>query len=154
MKMLIAIAVCTLLTLPQDRAHAQTALATDTAIEATVYKSTTCGCCSKWVEHLKSHGFNVVTKDEDDMQVIKEKYNVPHSLQSCHTALIGGYVIEGHVGADVIRRLLAERPDVVGIAAPGMPIGSPGMEVNGRAPTPHDIIALTRDGRTSVFAKR
>jgi len=156
-KTFIAIGMCALLTFSQGDAHAQTAATTthaDTVVEITVHKSATCGCCESWVEHLRKHGFKVVVHDEDDTQVVKEKHGVPHNLQSCHTAIVAGYVIEGHVGADLIRRLLADRPDIVGIAAPGMPIGSPGMEVSGRAPTPYDIIAFGKDGETSVFAKR
>ena len=95
--------------------------------KVTVYKSATCGCCSKWVEHMKANGFTVTALDVDDIEVPMKTYGVPSTLGSCHTALVGGYVVEGHVPADVVTRMLREKPAIVGIAAPGMPVGSPGM---------------------------
>lgn len=118
----------------------------------TVYKSPTCGCCSKWVDHLRANGFEVKTTDMPDVQPMKQRFGVPADLASCHTAVVGGYVIEGHVPAEDVKRLLAERPDVTGLAVPGMPIGSPGMEVEGRAPQPYDVIAFTKQGKRTVFA--
>ena len=94
---------------------------------ATVYKSPTCGCCTGWAEHLAKEGFTVRTKDVDDLDMVKKMLGVPETFQSCHTAMIDGYVVEGHVPAEVIDKLLAEKPKVRGIALPGMPIGTPGM---------------------------
>jgi hypothetical protein len=118
-----------------------------------VYKTPTCGCCGKWVEHVKAAGFTTTVHDRPDISQVKMKAGVPASLQSCHTALVGGYVIEGHVPADVIRQLLAEKPKIAGIAVPGMPIGSPGME-QGTRKDAYEVIAFTRDGTTSVYATR
>ena len=103
-----------------------------------------------WVAHLEEHGFTVVTKDVSDITGIKRTHDVPPMVSSCHTALVGGYVVEGHVPADDIKRLLSERPDVAGIAVPGMPIGSPGME--GPNPRPFDVIAFDEDGALSRYA--
>lgn len=94
------------------------------------------------------------TEDNDDLSPIKRKLGVPPALQSCHTALVEGYVIEGHVPADVIDRLLRQRPTVVGLAVPGMPSGSPGMEVPGRLPDRYKVLTFDREGRTTVYAKR
>ena len=94
----------------------------------TVFKSPSCGCCGKWVEYMRSHGFTVATRDMEDLEAIKKMAGVPDGLQSCHTATVGGYVVEGHVPVEAVRRLLRERPKTRGIAVPGMPAGSPGME--------------------------
>lgn len=115
-----------------------------------VYKTPTCGCCGKWVEHMQASGFATTTTSLPDLTPIKTKNRVPGALQSCHTSLVGGYVIEGHVPAEDIRRLLRERPAIVGLAAPGMPQGSPGMDMP-NAP-PYDVLAFDKDGRTTVFA--
>lgn len=96
--------------------------------DITVHKDPNCGCCSLWVEHLRAAGFSVDTRDSADVARVKQQHGVPAELASCHTAIVGGYVIEGHVPALAIRRLLAERPDASGLAVPGMPVGSPGME--------------------------
>ena len=116
----------------------------------TVYKSPTCGCCTKWVDHLRKHGFQVTAKDTEDMNAIKASLGVPRNLTSCHTAVVGKYVIEGHVPAEDITRLLAEKPKVVGLAVPGMPAGSPGMET-GRVDR-YDVIAFREGLKSSVFA--
>ena len=117
-----------------------------------VYKTPTCGCCSKWVEHLRHEGFEVRTTDLADLAEIKASHGVPRQLESCHTALVAGYVLEGHVpGADV-QRLLEERPAIAGLAVPGMPIGSPGMEIPGSNAQPYDVIAFRNDGSRQVFA--
>jgi len=118
----------------------------------TVYKSPTCGCCGAWIEHLEEDGFVVEANDTVDLATVKAENQVPPQLQSCHTALIGGYVIEGHVPAEDINRLLAERPDVVGLAVPGMPAGSPGMEIDGHPGQPFDVIAFDQSGNVEVFA--
>jgi hypothetical protein len=118
----------------------------------TTYKSATCGCCSEWVKHMEDAGFSVEAHDVDDLAAVKQEQQVPGELQSCHTAIVDGYVIEGHVPAEYISRLLAERPDVTGLAVPGMPIGSPGMEMEGYAAQPFDVVAFDADGNISVFA--
>lgn len=117
----------------------------------TVYKDPNCGCCRSWIEHLKQHGFDVVAHDTPDMSGPKATAHVPQKLYSCHTAFVGGYAIEGHVPAADIQRLLKEKPRIAGLSAPGMPTGAPGMEV-GKIKDKYDVIAFTRDGRTSVFA--
>lgn len=117
-----------------------------------VYKSPTCGCCSKWVDHLREEGFEVRTTDTSDLAEFKASHGVPRQLESCHTALVGGYVLEGHVPAADVKRLLQERPAVAGLAVGGMPIGSPGMEVPGSATQPYDVIAFRNNGATEVFA--
>ena len=117
-----------------------------------VYKSPTCGCCSKWVEHLRGHGFTVKSTDTDAIDDLKAKHRIPPAARSCHTALVGGYVVEGHVPAADVQRLLKERPAIAGSAVPGMPIGSPGMEVPGMKPQPFDVVSFTRQGTTRVFA--
>ncbi len=120
-----------------------------------VYKSPTCGCCKSWVEMMQGAGFEVRVTDLDEaaLQGIKARHGVRESLQSCHTALVNGYVVEGHVPAADIHRLLREKPAVVGIAAPGMPRGSPGMEVPGGARDPYQVLTFTKAGATTVFAR-
>lgn len=133
-----------------DRATAREVGAADGVV--IVYKSPTCGCCAKWVDHIREAGFRVEVRDTVNVQPVKTAHGLPAHLASCHTALVGGYVVEGHVPADVVRRLLRERPDVAGIAVPGMPAGSPGME--GFWTEPYDVIAFGRDGGTSVYESR
>jgi hypothetical protein len=127
--------------------------AQEAAPSMTVYKSPTCGCCGKWVTIMREQGFDVKTMNVDDMSQIKATYGVAPELGSCHTALVGGYVVEGHVPVESVKRLLREKPKVAGIAVPGMPVGSPGMEVPSGKKEPFDVIAFQRDGKTSVFAK-
>jgi len=122
-------------------------------VRMVVYKTPTCGCCRNWVEHVQEAGFVVEVHDTADVTPVKNEHGLPQHLASCHTALVEGYVVEGHVPADVIRRLLAERPEVAGIAVPGMPAGSPGMEMGGRV-DPYDVIAFARDGKVSVYESR
>lgn len=116
-----------------------------------VHKNESCGCCHLWVEHLKERGFAVAVRDVVDLDGIKERVGVPHGMGSCHTARVGGYFIEGHVPAADIVRLLNERPDAKGLAVPGMPLGSPGMEVASGESQPYDVHLVARDGSTSVF---
>lgn len=116
----------------------------------TVYKSPTCGCCTKWVSHLQENGFEVETIDLQDMNSVKEEVGISRQLASCHTAKAGDYVIEGHVPAGDIKRLLKERPDVAGLTVPGMPMGSPGME--GHRKDNYDVLTFTRTGETAVFS--
>jgi hypothetical protein len=125
---------------------------TAAAAEVMVYKSPTCGCCSKWVDHLRAAGFTVETQDMNDLSGIKAELGVTNALASCHTAVVGGYVIEGHVPADVVQRLLAEKPALAGLAVPGMPMGSPGME--GPRQDPYDILSFDLQGNTAVYDKR
>jgi hypothetical protein len=117
-----------------------------------VYKDATCGCCSLWVEHLRKAGFSATVTDSEDMAAIKTKYGVPRQARSCHTAVVDGYVVEGHVPAADVQRLLKERPRIVGIGVPGMPIGSPGMEVASVKPQPYDVLTFDKAGQTAVFA--
>ncbi len=124
------------------------------AREIIVYKTAACGCCSNWVEYVKRHGFTVKTEDVTDLTAIKVEHGVPPGMQSCHTALVDGYVIEGHVPVESIQRMLEERPDIAGLAVPGMPTGSPGMEVPGQPADSYDVIAFDRAGNTSVYESR
>lgn len=118
-----------------------------------VYKTPTCGCCSEWVKHLEEAGFEVETRDLDNLSAIKSELGVDPKLQSCHTAVVGDYVVEGHVPADVIARILEEQPSIAGVAVPGMPAGSPGMEMGSRV-DPYEIIAFDRDGNMKVYDRR
>lgn len=151
MRFLCGLAVAALLPF---HAHAQAAAAARSTPVAslTVYKDPNCGCCKEWIEHLRKHAFKVVAKDTSDVSGIKRSGRVPTQLMSCHTAFVNGYVIEGHVPADDIKRLLKEKPKVAGLAVGGMPAGSPGME-QGNARDKYDVIAFNRDGSTRVFAK-
>lgn len=117
-----------------------------------VYKSPTCGCCSDWVSYVEQHGYTVTVEEVQALAAVKAEHNVPPTMQSCHTALIDGYIVEGHVPVADIERLLAERPDVVGIAVPGMPVGSPGMEIEGAASQPFDVVSFDAAGATQVFS--
>ena len=134
----------------KPRPSSATTLAKPVAIK--VYKSPTCGCCKSWIEHLEKNGFVVESVNMPDLSAVKQKYGVKPQLQACHTAIVGSYVVEGHVPADVIKKLLAERPKVAGIAVPGMPVGSPGME--GAFRQHYDVLSFDRNGRTAVYAKR
>ncbi len=123
------------------------------AADITVYKPAQCTCCGKWTEHLKKNGFHVTLKvvSDADLDKIKAEHGVTEALSSCHTAIVDGYVVEGHVPADVIQRMLKERPRIVGIAAPGMPKSAPGMDEPGE---PYDILSFDAQGRTSVYTRR
>jgi len=119
--------------------------------QMTVWKSPWCGCCTAWVQHMKDAGFQVEVKEVDDLDRVKRTAGIPEPLQSCHTATVGGYKIEGHVPAADIKRLLATRPDIDGLAVPGMPSGSPGME-NGQH-DPYDVVTFKRGSQTKVFKR-
>ena len=119
--------------------------------EVMVYKTPTCGCCSKWVDHLEANGFKVKSKNLADLRPVKRMNGVPLQLSSCHTAIIGGYFVEGHVPAQDVKRLLAERPNIAGIVVPRMPVGSPGME--GPNPEAYSVLAVKKDGSTEVFSR-
>lgn len=122
------------------------------AAEVVVYKSPTCGCCNQWIEHLQANGFTVKAQNVADIMPYKSANGVPPALGSCHTAKVDGYVIEGHVPAADIKRLLKERPKVLGLAVPGMPIGSPGME-QGSHKERYDVLTFDQNGKTSVYAR-
>jgi len=121
------------------------------ATDITVYKSPSCGCCNKWADHLRKAGFKVTTSDRIDMNNIKQSSGVKPELRSCHTALVDGYVIEGHVPANDIKRLLQERPDVTGLTVPGMPMGSPGME--GHREDNYEVLTFKPNGEIGVFSR-
>ncbi len=121
------------------------------AAEMTVYKSASCGCCGNWVKHMRMHGHTVEVRNMDDLDQVKQMAGVPEGLQSCHTAIVEGYVVEGHVPAAEVAKLLKSRPKVRGLSVPGMPIGSPGME--GGAPERYDVMAFQPDGSAAVFAR-
>jgi hypothetical protein len=119
--------------------------------EVTVYKTPTCGCCGKWVDHLKANGFKVTVHDVESTDEYSSKAGVPEAARSCHVGLVAGYAVEGHVPAADIQRLLKERPKAKGLAVPGMPVGSPGMEIPGGAPGRYNVVLIGEDGKTSVY---
>ena len=121
-------------------------------VEITVYKSPTCGCCEKWISHLEANGFKVTPQNMNDTGMVKAMSGIRPETASCHTGIVNGYVIEGHVPATDVKRFLAEKPDALGLSAPGMPQGSPGMEQGGQ----HDnyrVLLLKKDGSTEVYAE-
>ena len=118
--------------------------------EMTVWKSPWCGCCGDWVAHMRAAGFEVRVQEVEDLTAVKRMAAVPDALQSCHTARVEGYTVEGHVPAADVLRLLEERPEARGLVVPGMPSGSPGME-NGQR-DPYDVLLLGRDGGTEVYS--
>jgi hypothetical protein len=129
------------------------AIAAARADTVVVYKTPTCGCCTKWVDHIEAAGFAVETHDLNDLTATKQQLGVPVGRTSCHTATVRGYTIEGHVPADVIARLIAEQPPGVrGLAVPGMPMGSPGME--GLIKQDYDVLAFDEHGNVEVFERR
>ena len=120
--------------------------------EVVMYKDPNCGCCGKWAEHMRSAGFAVKEVASARMDLVKQEAGVPEALGSCHTAKVAGYVVEGHVPAADVRRMLAEKPAIRGLSAPGMPLGSPGME----GPYPaerYDVVSFDAQGRRAVFSK-
>jgi hypothetical protein len=116
-----------------------------------VYKSAQCGCCGAWVDHMRAAGFTVNVTEVDDTAVARKRHGIPERLGSCHTATVGGYAVEGHVPAAEVKRLLAQKPDAVGLAVPGMPTGSPGMEMGARQ-DPYQVLLVGKNGRDTVFA--
>ena len=116
-----------------------------------VWRSPTCGCCGEWVKHLQKNGFATKVHMVDDTASIRAKLGIPEKLGSCHTASVGGYAVEGHVPASDIRRLLAEKPKARGLAAPGMPAGSPGMDIPDSPP--FDVVLVAEDGKPTLFAR-
>lgn len=122
-------------------------------IPMTVYLSPTCGCCSGWVEHIQQYGFEVSLEYRVDLAMVKEGFAVRPELASCHTAVVNGYIVEGHVPGDVVRAFLAEAPPVRGLTVPGMPVGSPGMEMGGRIDA-YDVLTFTSTGATEVYSEQ
>ena len=121
------------------------------AIEVTVYKSPTCGCCKNWIKHMEANGFAVKSVDVTDIRPYKSKYDITPPLASCHTAVIDGYVVEGHVPAADIKRMLKERPAIQGLAVPGMPSGSPGMEQDPQ--DPYEVLTFDKVGNRLVYSR-
>ena len=148
---LVAIAVTVLATEMSQPTAEDISVEAAPADTVVVYKSPTCSCCSKWLEHLKQSGFHVEVHNESEMSLVKTRLGVPEALASCHTAIINGYVIEGHVPADDIKNLLAKRTKAKGLAVPGMPTGSPGMEMGARV-DPYDVLLMADGQRPTVFA--
>jgi len=118
-----------------------------------VHKSASCGCCASWVEHVRKAGFEVEVRDGDNLEPVKQRVGVPIGKGSCHTAEVGGYFVEGHVPADDIKRMLVEKPDAKGLLLPGMPAGSPGMEMPDGTTQPYTVELVKRDGSTAAFAQ-
>ncbi|MBI4988658.1 MAG: DUF411 domain-containing protein [Rhodocyclales bacterium] len=130
---------------------APTAYAAGEALpEVLMHKDPDCGCCGAWAKHLEAQGFRVKTVETVDMQSVKRRFAVPQRLTSCHTATVGDYVIEGHVPATAIKRLLREKPAVAGLSVPGMPLGSPGMEVPGKKDA-YDVVTFEKAGKSTVY---
>jgi hypothetical protein len=119
----------------------------------TVYKSSTCGCCAKWIDHFTANRFKMVIHDRDNMDEVKDWLGVPRGVRSCHTAQVDGYLIEGHVPASDVRTLLAKRPKIAGLAVPGMPSGTPGMAMPGDRAESYAVVAFQKDGTTKLFAR-
>ncbi|CAN5629650.1 DUF411 domain-containing protein [soil metagenome] len=137
---------------PPLAAAAATAATAPDSLTLVVYKEATCPCCTAWVNYMRANGFRVEAHNVSDLDAVKRKHDIAPGLQSCHTTEVGGYYVEGHVPVELVRKLLAERPRIAGIAVPGMPVGSPGMEVG--PPEPYDILAVDSAGRTAIFGSR
>jgi len=112
-----------------------------------------CGCCTGWAKHFEKAGFGTKVHEVDDVGAVRAAVGVPADLGGCHTSKIAGYVVEGHVPVAAVQRLLAERPSILGLAVPGMPLGSPGMEIEGEPGEPYDVIAFRADGSRAVFER-
>ena len=122
------------------------------------YRSASCGCCKKWIYHLRDNGLEVVYNIVEDVSVIKNQYQIPNNLRSCHSAQIANYTIEGHVPIESINKLFREKPSIIGIAVPGMPLGSPGMEIHSHESHSHDyenykVVSFSKTGKTKIFDK-
>lgn len=147
-----ALAACARDSAPKAPAATPAATPAASAVPALqVHKNVGCGCCDLWVEHMQQAGFTATVQEVANMGPIKERVGVPAGMGSCHTAEVGGYFVEGHVPAQDVLRLLRERPDALGLTVPGMPLGSPGMEVEGHS-DPYDVFLVAKDGSTSVYA--
>lgn len=151
MRFFVALLIAVFLVVPPEARAADTSPspAADTRPEIFVYKSPYCSCCAGWIDYVKAQGYSVTTRGTEDLTMIKKMAGVPEELQSCHTAAIDGYTLEGHVPVPAIERLLAERPAIKGLAVPGMPAGSPGMQ--GPDPERYDVLSFDEDGTSSVF---
>jgi hypothetical protein len=125
----------------------------DPATPIVVYKSASCGCCAKWVDHLRASGFSPTVHDETDMDAVKDRLGVPPGVRSCHTAVLDRYLVEGHVPANDLRSLLAKHPAVAGLAVPGMPGGTPGMAAPGAPAEAYEVVAFQLDGKTQSYAR-
>ena len=123
------------------------------AVDMVVYKDPNCGCCGKWIDHMENAGYDVAVRNRRDMKPIKAEQGVPKGMRSCHTAVVDGYFVEGHVPAEDVTYLLAHKHGVKGLAVPGMPLGSPGMEVPGEEPMRYTVYAVGHDGKQSAFAR-
>jgi hypothetical protein len=123
-------------------------------VPMSVYKSPSCGCCALWVDYMRKNGFDAKVQDVENIGALKLKLGVREEFSSCHTTEVGGYIVEGHVPVEVVQRMLKERPKIVGIAVPGMPMGSPGMEVPSGKKDSYNILAFTSDGKTTVYDRR
>lgn len=137
---------------PDGTAAAALAQSSSTLPPMVVHKSASCGCCGAWVEHVRAAGFEVEIRDADDLAPVKERLGIAPRMLSCHTAEVGGYFVEGHVPAEDIKRLLAEKPAIKGLALPGMPMGSPGMESPDGRVQPYVVSAVDAEGRMSDYA--
>ncbi|HEU4773171.1 MAG TPA: DUF411 domain-containing protein [Lysobacter sp.] len=137
----------------QPVASAEPVAAAETLSLLVVHKSPSCGCCGLWVEHMQQAGFPVEVRDTNELNPIKARLGVPYGKGSCHTAEVAGYVVEGHVPADDVKRLLAQRPDAKGLVLPGMPLGSPGMETPDGRTDAYTVELIANDGTTSAFAE-
>lgn len=120
--------------------------------EMTVYKSPYCGCCTKWIDIMKEKGFNVTTIMSNNMNNIKAKVGITPKTSSCHTAIVDGYIVEGHVNYSAVKKMLTQKPDILGITVPGMPIGSPGME-QGNIKQAYNVLSITKDGSLDIYEK-
>ena len=120
-------------------------------VTATIFKSSGCGCCGVYSQYMEKRGFNVQVVDTEDLSATKNKYDIPRQMESCHTTVIGDYFVEGHVPAEAIEKLLAEKPNIAGIAMPGMPSGAPGMPGSKRGP--FIVYAVNKDGSTAEFMR-
>jgi hypothetical protein len=137
---------------PSARQPIRPSATSDQGQKVVVYKTPTCGCCGKWVDYMRAAGYTVEVHDQDDLTALKRAAGISEANSSCHTAQIGGYVVEGHVPVESIRRLLRERPAIRGLTVPGMIVGTPGMESGNQHP-PYDVVAIGRDGRNSVYER-
>lgn len=129
--------------------NAEEGLKTPSSVEVEVYRSPTCGCCGEWIQHLKENDFVVKDYVTNDVQLIKDKYGVTANMASCHTAIVNGYVVEGHVPADDIKKMINDKPNIIGISVPGMPVGTPGMDMGGRK-DPYQVVSFDKEKNYQV----
>lgn len=139
----------------QAHGHASHAAATGAALPTiTVYNGPECGCCDKWIALARAEGFEVEVVISDDLSGVKQKAGVPPAQEACHTATAGGYVFEGHVPLDLVRKVFETKPEIAGLLVAGMPPSSPGMEEAGKAHQPYEVLAMGRDGKLTTYARR